>query len=1299
MKNPLVSPLACAAVAALLCPNTSRAENIRFIQIVKNEVPGTRLHISEVEAFEAGTLPDDLGGGTFGGLSTSTNDIGDGTLTTYGSGNLHPTVGTTSSIQHGAANENPDNILQNAGAVWSTNDAQGTNSQYTLDLGGTFDVTTVRMWPRADTCCTERWRNLEVHLYADDGTGNPGALVATSTDARLTAPGGNVPLELTFLSGSTAIDEIVFNPAFTFPTASDPAVLSSAAPGHVIGTAVALDEFGGPIPSATFSLAAGAGDDNNASYEFDGTAELQLTGDLSGLADGTAQSVLVRATTDEGTFDVPVTFTVILDSDSDNLVDSWELMFGALADFMTGGDADGDGDLDEEEFALGTDPSVSHGAIFLETFAIDDGGFTQEALGNSPIDALYNPGPGTWSIEGDDSGPATNYLTSPAITIPTTGGIQVSFDHRYSIEPDLWDGAALQVSIDGGPFRTVPNSAFVINGYTAMGLIGNHALRGGEGFGGDSPGYGDPAFITSVAEIGGVAAGSTLTLRFLGAFDEGARGAGIPNWEIDSVRVDLLDDSDGDGMSDNFEDNTPGLDPGVNDAAGNLDGDTLTNLEEFLIGTDPNNEDTDGDDLLDSAETDTGMFGDAGDTGSSPLLVDTDGDGRGDGDEVQGSGGFTSDPTKFDTDGDGVDDLTEVERMTDPNDPNDTPMLWTVRNATSSVALNNIQGVRDLFAAGGPIIAETTTQEVTINFRQNAFGPFPDQRPFPVIGSQNDPFTTPMDANDFAILATGNIIIDEAGIYTFGFNSDDGGGIWIDGEPVEVFDANRGSATSLGAIELGLGQHEVEFLYWERGGGAQVQLFVANEIGDQSGLATDNDTIAANFHLLKTSSFPTDDSDGDMIPDAYEESLFPGDLTQLGPGDFDGDTVSDLDEFINGTDPTERDTDGDGLDDNVEDNGGAFVNAGMTGTDPNNPDTDGDGLSDGVEDNGGVYVSENMTGTDPNDPDSDGDGFGDGIEVRTGSDPNDAGSLPPLTLLAYYDFNGHLTDLTGNCPDLGLGGAAALTTAGMGVSGSGGDESLDLVALNDGSFASTVGGDHLDLAFLSNSMSVAFWQYNNGIGSSSAFWIHSPGASNNQRGFQAHTPWGDGIFYFDQAGCCDAPQRLTVPAGAAIENQWQHLVFQRDSAGNREIWIDGVLAASAGGAADLLPFDGIITVGAEGPNKANSFNGRIDDFAIFSDALAPEQIAELAAGTAPIDLVESPTPFAITSITHNPLTGETALQWNSRPNEIYAVWTSGDLILWEEIDDGVASQGETTSYIDTTPVGHPEQYYQIREVE
>jgi len=145
------------------------------------------------------------------------------------------------------------------------------------------------------------------------------------------------------------------------------------------------------------------------------------------------------------------------------------------------------------------------------------------------------------------------------------------------------------------------------------------------------------------------------------------------------------------------------------------------------------------------------------------------------------------------------------------------------------------------------------------------------------------------------------------------------------------------------------------------------------------------------------------DTDGDNIPDGYEELFFPGDLTKLGPGDFDGDGVNDPDEFADGTDPTKVDTDGDGLSDGVETNTGTYNGPTDTGTDPLNPDSDGDGLGDAEEIPTLPFIDVNQPGTDPNNLDTDGDGFQDLIEINLGQNPTDPD--PPIVITHTYKSN------------------------------------------------------------------------------------------------------------------------------------------------------------------------------------------------------------------------------------------------------------------------------------------------------
>lgn len=68
-----------------------------------------------------------------------------------------------------------------------------------------------------------------------------------------------------------------------------------------------------------------------------------------------------------------------------------------------------------------------------------------------------------------------------------------------------------------------------------------------------------------------------------------------------SVVVTSAEDTDGDGMPDNWEDRE-GTDKTVDDASGDLDNDTLSNVDEFYLGTTPVVDDTDGDQYFDGVE-------------------------------------------------------------------------------------------------------------------------------------------------------------------------------------------------------------------------------------------------------------------------------------------------------------------------------------------------------------------------------------------------------------------------------------------------------------------------------------------------------------------------------------------------------------------------------------------------------------------------------------------------------------------------------------------------------------------------
>ncbi|MGE7093322.1 VWA domain-containing protein [Lysinibacillus sp. NPDC048646] len=98
--------------------------------------------------------------------------------------------------------------------------------------------------------------------------------------------------------------------------------------------------------------------------------------------------------------------------------------------------------------------------------------------------------------------------------------------------------------------------------------------------------------------------------------------------------------------------------------------------------------------------------------------------------------------------------------------------------------------------------------------------------------------------------------------------------------------------------------------------------------------------------------------------------------------DTDGDGLFDYQELSLGTNMHEKDTDKDGLEDNYE--------LQFTLTNPTLKDTDGNGVSDGDEDldeDGLTNLQELELGTDPKNADSDSDGWNDGLELERGTDP------------------------------------------------------------------------------------------------------------------------------------------------------------------------------------------------------------------------------------------------------------------------------------------------------------------------
>lgn len=300
-------------------------------------------------------------------------------------------------------------------------------------------------------------------------------------------------------------------------------------------------------------------------------------------------------------------------------------------------------------------------------------------------------------------------------------------------------------------------------------------------------------------------------------------------------------DTDGDGMPDTFEVQN-GLNPNVNDAALDKDGDGLTNLEDFQRGTRADNPDTDADGLSDRVETGTGTWVNATNTGTNPLQADTDADTLRDGVETN-TGTFVSatdagtNPFVADTDTDGTSDGSEVTLGTNPLIPNPPP---TVMEGGGTFATEHIWTRSTIQIAGSASAAEAVLDDpsawpaedqITVPTK---YIHFHDNTAPPWFLSLSDPYPlwNPLnggpgfgDREDFAVRSRGKVKITQAGKVWFNCNSDDGFSLCVNG--TEIGNAgDRGRGDTLMSVDLTVGEHDIELVHWERAGGAGLSVLI-----------------------------------------------------------------------------------------------------------------------------------------------------------------------------------------------------------------------------------------------------------------------------------------------------------------------------------------------------------------------------------------------------------------------------------------------------------------------------------------
>ncbi len=478
---------------------------------------------------------------------------------------------------------------------------------------------------------------------------------------------------------------------------------------------------------------------------------------------------------------------------------------------------------------------------------------------------------------------------------------------------------------------------------------------------------------------------------------------------VQIVGTDPATDSDGDGLVDsreitNFGDLT--AQSGTTDG----DGDGRTNADELAAGTSFIMADSDGDGLNDGAEFTAG---------TNPLLTDTDGDGDSDFTELNTAP--LTNPLVADTDGDGVKDGAERAAGTNPNDIASVPAF------VNSIGVNFTETVGDALAPGevagagnyrqanwmnvlgasGTNVACTNSSGAAVGTTTvtwatgGTFRAATSQNPSTFATSTRKLLVGYLDDNgtagsDNPVITFNNIpyaryamVIyaeTDTGTISGSYRVVDPAAVGVNLKGPSFILPTAGLDSTITAQEngssTGAAATASNALIFNNLTGTNVRL-----IGQRQATPASRASVTA-IQIVDTTT--TVDTDADGLSDNWETIYF-GVLAQAAAGDFDGDGLTNLQEYTAGTNPTLVDTDNDGVPDGEEIN--------VLLTNPLLADTDSDGLTDLQE----KYLTTNGAVTD-----TDGDGVLDGREVALGSDPKVAGSLPSAGLLFYEGYSNKL---------------------------------------------------------------------------------------------------------------------------------------------------------------------------------------------------------------------------------------------------------------------------------------------------
>lgn len=145
-----------------------------------------------------------------------------------------------------------------------------------------------------------------------------------------------------------------------------------------------------------------------------------------------------------------------------------------------------------------------------------------------------------------------------------------------------------------------------------------------------------------------------------------------------------------------------------------------------------------------------------------------------------------------------------------------------VRNYKANILVNNLAAADGVLANPSQQVSVSSENAGVINyFSTGSEGRYLNNNSFPgqAMG---------VDVNDFVVEVTANVHIPSAGPWTFGVNSDDGFRLNVGASFVVAFPDPRGPSDTLGVFNVpAAGDYALRLVYYERGGGAGLELFAA----------------------------------------------------------------------------------------------------------------------------------------------------------------------------------------------------------------------------------------------------------------------------------------------------------------------------------------------------------------------------------------------------------------------------------------------------------------------------------------